>query len=58
MNKTVAALLSQEMTRKEFLSKLGLALLALTGINSLIKLLSRPTPQQQETGFGSGPYGK
>ena len=59
MNKTFTALFSQHMTRREFLTKIGLFLVTLTGINAIMRSLS-PTSnkQEQQSGFGSGPYGK
>jgi len=57
----LSQLLSQELTRKQFLLYLGFLLLALTGISGIAKTLSDPKlihKQRTAThGFGSGPYG-
>ena len=57
----LSQLLSQELTRKQFLLYLGLLLLTVTGVTGLVKTLSDPKlihKQRTATqGFGSGPYG-
>jgi hypothetical protein len=59
-------LLSKKMTRKEFLIHVGLLLLAISGISSLVNLLSDPNLVSSKSragrntlkaGFGHGPYG-
>lgn len=57
----ISQLLSQELTRKQFLLYLGFLVLTLTGVTGLAKTLSDPKlihKQRTATrGFGSGPYG-
>lgn len=57
----LSQLLSQELTRKQFLLYLGFLLLALTGISGIAKTLSDPKLIHKQRaaaqGFGSGPYG-
>lgn len=54
-------LLTQELTRKEFLLYLGFLALTLTGISGLLQTLSSPKLTYKKhvatRGFGSGPYG-
>lgn len=58
-NKTLTALLSKEVDRKEFLLYIGLLFIALTGISGFLKTISTITQGQTkpEKGFGSGGYG-
>jgi hypothetical protein len=50
-------LLKQEMTRKEFVAKLGLALLAVVGLPALLGIFSKSTDAKKDSGgFGSGVY--
>jgi len=49
-------LLSQEMTRREFLLYLGTLLVGVFGISNFVNLITKPT-QKNTVGFGSGPYG-
>lgn len=54
-------LFSQELTRREFLLKAGLLILAATGIAGILRntiLPNLPHPTKKSSGFGSGPYGK
>ena len=56
-------LLQQEVSRKEFLQCLGVALLSMVGItnvlNSLHKGLDSPAKVKQVShGYGTSPYGK
>lgn len=57
----LSQLLSQELTRKQFLLYLGLLLLTVTGVTGLAKTLSDPKLIHKQSaanrGFGSGPYG-
>lgn len=57
----LSQLLSQEITRKQFLLYLGFLALTVTGVTGLAKSLSDPKlihKQRAATGgFGSGPYG-
>ncbi|HMN15057.1 MAG TPA: hypothetical protein PKD55_22290 [Bellilinea sp.] len=57
----ISQLLSQELTRKQFLLYLGFLVLTLTGITGLAKTLSDPKLIHKQSaatrGFGSGPYG-
>jgi len=60
-SRQLSHLLSQELTRKEFLLYLGLLLLTLTGVTGLAKTFSDPKLIHKQSmatrGFGSGPYG-
>jgi len=57
----ISQLLSQELTRKQFLLYLGFLALILTGVSGLAKTLSDPKLTHKQSmatrGFGSGPYG-
>jgi len=57
----LSQLLSQELTRKQFLLYLGFLVLTLTGISGLLQTLSNPKLNYKKhtatRGFGSGPYG-
>jgi len=57
----ISQLLSQELTRKQFLLYLGFLALTVTGITGLAKTLSDPKLIHKQgaatRGFGSGPYG-
>jgi hypothetical protein len=57
MHKDLNHIVSLEMTRKEFLVYLSLAVLAITGISGMLQSLSSLGYKRQEKGFGSGPYG-
>lgn len=57
----ISQLLSQELTRKQFLLHLVFLVLTLTGISGLLQTLSSPKLTYKKhaatQGFGSGPYG-
>ena len=55
-------LFNRQVTRKEFLSLAGLALLSLLGFSSIIRLLSGHSPHERfhgkaRPGYGRGDYG-
>lgn len=56
-NKTVNKLLTEEMDRKQFLVRVGAAVLALTGVAGLIKAVTNPYQTKRVTGYGASPYG-
>ena len=62
MNKPLQTLLQREMTRKEFLVALGLAVASLMGFSSVIRLLNGRhnfgQSGKREVGYGAHPYGQ
>lgn len=50
-------LMSSQMTRKEFLTHMGAAILAVVGITGFLKSITAPQRTQKSKGFGSGTYG-
>lgn len=58
MNKHVETMLQKEMTRKEFLAALGLAVASLLGFSSILRLLGMHRDSVSEHGYGSHAYGK
>jgi len=47
-----------KLTRKEFLTYLGVLTLGILGISSILKLLTEINPQTtKQTAFGKGAYG-
>jgi hypothetical protein len=54
--------MEKEMTRKEFLATMGLAVASVLGFSSLIKLLTGKSLHSQfgmqHSGYGSSPYGR
>lgn len=62
MNNSLSDILTLEVTRKEFLIKLFIILIAITGISSIFeKLFHSKTINKSKgnsTGFGGGPYGR
>jgi hypothetical protein len=58
MNKQVKELLDQEMTRKEFLKKTGLIVLALLGVPAMISVLTPGAHNKGKLpGYGMQDYG-
>ncbi len=60
MQKVIDTIAHKEMTRKEFLATVGVGLVSLTGLSSILKLLSggKSTPHHAvSSGYGSSPYG-
>ncbi|MBA3758094.1 hypothetical protein H0X10_00460 [Candidatus Saccharibacteria bacterium] len=56
-------LLQQDVTRKEFLHYLGIALLSLIGVASMLQNLNSAvntstTKDTQNSGYSAGPYGR
>ena len=55
-------ILNQEMTRREFISKLGLGVVAIFGIPTLLHVLSsKPQDSNQRnqgSAYGAGAYGE
>ena len=62
MNAPLQTLMQKEMTRKEFLATMGLAVASVLGFSSLIKLLTGKSLHSQfgmqHSGYGSSPYGR
>jgi hypothetical protein len=48
----------KEMSRKEFLSTLGLGLASVMGFSALLKMLGHKGFAQRPGGYGATPYGK
>ncbi len=61
MNKLVDELLYKEMSRKEFLSTIGIGVVSILGFSGLVKMLSSQKQQKQHrtqsSGYGSTSYG-
>jgi arginine exporter protein ArgO len=63
MKDNMSALLNKEVSRKEFLQHVGIAILALIGVGGLLKTLSESSKNQLQQssqsgfGYGSGTYG-
>jgi len=57
MNKHLSALMQKEMTRKEFLTTLGLGVATILGFGSLIKLVTGKSLHSTSSGYGSSAYG-
>lgn len=58
MKNQLEAILKQDMTRKEFLQYIGVALLAAFGVTNLLKHLLQTKPAQPtQMGYGSSAYG-
>lgn len=63
MNKYLQKILTKEMTRKEFLTYLGMFFITVSGISALLKNLSQLNPKSKKTiaknpsSFGSRAYG-
>jgi hypothetical protein len=60
MNKTLQTLMQKEMTRKEFLATLGLAIAGILGFSSVLRLLTGRDhfAQSQGLGYGTRTYGR
>lgn len=52
-------LLQKDMTRKEFLTTVGMGLATVFGLSAILRLLTGRgfEAQQSSYGYGSGPYG-
>jgi len=63
MNK-VQELLQQEISRKDFLRYIGLALLGMVGVTAMLQNLtntlstSGKTEKKSDSGYGMSPYGR
>ncbi len=57
MNKHLAVLMQKEMTRKEFITTLGLGIATILGFGSLIKLVTGKSLSGSASGYGSSTYG-
>lgn len=64
MNKPVDALLASKMSRKEFLTTLGLFVVAASGFSNIVKLLTGKSAHGHinkltvsESGYGGSAYG-
>jgi Trp operon repressor len=57
----ITDILHREMTRKEFLATLGFGLATIAGFSTVLKMLGKENPWQQNTnqsvGYGGGSYG-
>jgi Trp operon repressor len=56
----ISDLMQKEMTRKEFLATLGFGVATIFGLSSLLQMLGKQNPFQQQTsqyGYGGGIYG-
>jgi hypothetical protein len=59
MNKHLQTLMHKEMTRKEFLTTLGLGVAAIFGLGSILKMLTGKSPMSHLShGYGSRTYGQ
>jgi hypothetical protein len=63
MNKHLQTLMQKEMTRKEFLTALGLGVVSVLGFSSLLKFLTGKDANQQfaqtsNMGYGARTYGR
>ena len=61
MNKALQTLMQKEMTRKEFLTALGLAIASILGFSSVLRLLTgrdHMGGQSSSGGYGSRTYGR
>jgi len=54
MVKPIETLMQKEMTRKEFLVALGFGAASILGFSSILKLMGKSSPLQQQTGMGYG----
>lgn len=60
MKQQLNTLMQKEVSRKEFLSMSGLALVSIFGLGSIIKLLNGQSilSNKVSSGYGSSPYGR
>ena len=59
MNLPIQELLQKDMSRKDFLRFIGMGLLAVGGINTLLKSFENAgKTQKKSAGYGSSPYGR
>lgn len=55
--KSFEALLNKKMTRKGFVTQVGIEILALTGVTGAVKKINNlGVSEKQSVGFGSGAY--
>lgn len=54
MVKPIETLMQKEMTRKEFLAALGFGAASVFGFASVLKLMGKSSPLQQQAGVGYG----
>ena len=61
IGKNFGLLFKKEMSRKQFLVYMGVTLLTITGIPSILKMITHPVSNTHQSpssqGFGQGPYG-
>jgi hypothetical protein len=57
MSKPVDALMRKEMTRKEFLLTLGLAMASIFGFSTIIRLLTGHSFERHANSYNPSPYG-
>jgi hypothetical protein len=53
----IEKIMRQRMSRKEFLSYIGLAIITIIGIPALFSALTKNQDSKSLDGYGSGPYG-
>lgn len=61
IGKNFGLLFKKEMSRKQFLLYMGVTLLTITGIPSILKMITHPVSNTHQSlspqGFGAGVYG-
>ncbi|MDQ3159019.1 MAG: twin-arginine translocation signal domain-containing protein [bacterium] len=55
--KMLQDLLEKRLTRREFLTYVGAAIVAMTGIHTFLKTLTNQKEQSSSLGYSSGVYG-
>ncbi len=55
--KMLQELLEKRLSRREFLTYVGAAIVAMTGVHAFLKTLTSQNKQNSSLGYGSGPYG-
>lgn len=60
MNKSLQTLMQKEMTRKEFLTALGLGIASILGFSSVLRLLNGRDQMgaRSSAGYGARTYGR
>lgn len=60
-NKNIHELLQKRVTRRQFLSYIGMSILAVMGVSNVLKSLGdsyEKRPTHVSLGYSSGPYGR
>lgn len=55
--KALSTLMDAQVTRKQFLTMLGLGIVGLTGLSGFFDAISRQGSNAVKQGYGYGPYG-